>query len=223
VVKFIQIIKLKSLSVIVLSACFIVALFCAYYLMSSDGEKEKKPHTLRVGKHLFEIPRDYVWGYNRGKDGIAVGANMRALYPGFEPETRHNKDEFEKGGWANGRLILFSIDDTKATISTSDIIARYLREARETGSYRQEGDFYMYPVRDKKSELILTTLNGENDIYFYCNKDDSVPAPSCNTRVAFTSDMYIYLVFPKTLLPQWQTLSTDLRQLVDSFHIKQLN
>ncbi len=204
----------------VLSACFIVALFSAYYLVSTDGEKEKKPHTLRVGKHLFEIPRDYVWGYNRGKDGIAVGANMRALYPGFEPETRHNKDEFEKGGWANGRLILFSMRDINTTVPNSDIIARYLQEASKIGSHKKEGDFYNYPVRDKKKELVLISLEGKNNIYFYCGRKGAVPYPSCNTRFLLNKDIYIRISFPKTLLPRWRTLTTDLRQLITSFQVK---
>jgi len=173
-----------------------------------------------VNEHVFTIPTGYVLAYDRGENSTVIGANLHALYPGFEAKSKKNKHVFDQLGQGGGRLITFLIDDIKAINTFDKIIARYLKEAQEVGPYRQHGDFYIYPVMDKKKELILTTLNGDNNIYFYCSKDGAVPYPSCNTNFALNADIYIHLTFPKNLLPKWKALTTGLSQLVDSFQVK---
>jgi len=215
-----QRIKSKKLGSLALLACLVIAMFSACHPTSNDEKTGKKVFTLKVNEHVFTIPIGYVWAYDRGENGTVIGANLHALYPGFEPQTRQNKEEFDKGGWADGRLISFLVDDFRAIKPISKIIERYLGEAEEIGPYRKEGEFYIYPVMDKKRELLLSTLNGENNIYLYCMKDNAVPHPSCDTNFALNRDIYIHLTFSKKLLPHWKGLTNELKTLVNSFQAK---
>jgi len=141
----------------------------ACHPISTDERTGEKVVTLKVNEHYFKIPWGYVWAYDRGKNGTLIGANLHALYPGFEPKTRQNKEVFDQLGRGGGRLVTFLIKDLKTIKPISRIIARYLSEGKEVGPYRQDGDFYIYPARNNKKEFILTTLNGENNTYFYCS------------------------------------------------------
>ncbi len=199
-------------------ALLIVFLLSACHPVSTDEKTGKKVFTLQVNQYQFNIPKGYVWAYDRGKNGTIIGANLHALYPEFEPKTQKNNDVFEQIGRGGGRVITFLINGPNEGRSISEIIIKRLNENKEKNKDFKKGKFYIYPVRDEKKELMLLSPNGHDEVYFYCGKENSVPFPSCRVRFYFNEDIYISAVFSKTLLDQESEIIDGLETLINSFY-----
>ena len=200
---------------ILLFVMVIAALMVSCNLFFVDNNANKQPFKLKVAEQEFYIPRGYVWASDGSKNGYIVRPNLHTLYPHFEPKTSQNQDKFDQNGWADGQLISFLIKSYKQSKPISEVFELQLASATLPGKKNTESGLYFYNLPRKQE---LYALNDENNIFFVCS-DNSVPFPSCNTRIHFSDDIYIYAVFSKERLPEWKTVRQGLIDKITSFQL----
>lgn len=191
-----------------------------------NGCVYKSPHStsyiLNKNGVRFNIPAGYIWAKDWGKGRELSGASMYALYPGIEPKNKNNKHIFKQIGRGEGRKVLFYIKDSSkdASKTVEGSIARTLKHKRVKNTGQVYKGLDVYTAYSKTNEFLLGSWRSGEPVFFSCNKDGTVKYPSCNTNIMYSDNLMLHIVFSKTLLIEWETLLTDLREKVKGFQIE---
>ena len=193
----------------------IAALMVSCNLFFVDNNANKQPFKLKVAEQEFHIPKGYVWASDGSKNGYIVRPNLHTVYPHFEPKTSQNQDKFDQNGWADGQLISFLIKSYKQSKPIPEILKLRLATATLPGIKNAESGLFFHELPHKRE---LYALNDEDNVFFVC-LNDSFPYPSCNTRIHFSDDIYIYAVFSKERLTEWKAVRQGLIDKITSFQL----
>jgi len=200
---------------IIVGVCVALEKGCVYRSPHSTS------YVLNKNGVRFNIPAGYIWAKDWGKGKELSGASMHALYPGIEPKNKNNKHIFKEIGRGGGRKVLFYIKDSSkdASKTVEEGIARTLKNIRVKNMGQVYAGLDVYTSYSQTNEFLLGTWSGGEPVFFFCNKDGTVKYPSCDTNIMYRDNLMLHIVFSKTLLTEWETLLTDLREKVKEFQI----
>lgn len=199
---------------------FVIVLFFLLSVIYGCGESgSERVFILDVKGEKFKIPNGYIWAYDSIRDGEIRGANLHALYPGFEQKNKDNEHVFKQHGWSGGRLITFLIKDASRSKTINNIIEETLQNYRVKSTGKVLFGMRVFSFYTKQKEFLVGSWRNDEPVYFLCSKDGVVSFPSCSTRIKFSDKTMLFLTFPKSLLQEWEKLAGGLLKKVNEFRI----
>ncbi len=192
-------------------------------LSGCDSYRKERHYYLDAGGERYRIPYGYFWAFDSRKGVVIEGANLHALYPGFQQKTKLNAEIFDRPGFAGGRLITFVIKDKNKYHSIDDIVDTMIsgkkfkkKESLVAGltEYENPKDRYNYYVGRWK--------NGD-PAYFRCSKKTKLFIYSSCSAVIKNTDKTVLLVsFSRMRLSEWEGLCGGLVAKLAEFRHKNI-
>lgn len=187
---------------------------------------------LEIGDKVFAIPQNHIWSREDWKGGRALGVNLQALLPDFEPYTEATQKEFEKPGWHQkikmtlmARGVPGSLPASTGSMSRRENyttnVARGQAAREAPGPFGLDRQiFHPEPLGMRKGEEVYVTTSPDGRFYWAtCRPDGAVKSPSCHSSIEYSPHTYVRYSFSKSLLSDWQAIDEGVLGLIRQFEI----
>lgn len=198
-----------------------VLLLLVFILSGCDSYRQERYYLVDAGGERYRVPQGYFWAFDSRKGGVVKGANLHALYPGFQKKTKLNSEIFDRPGWAGGRLVSFIIKDKDKYHGVEKIIENMLSEKNLKRHDNLVAGLTEYETPTGRYNYYFGRWKNGAPVYFRCSRKTQLSIyPSCSTVINSTSKTVLSVSFSRARLGEWENLCGGLVAKLAEFRHK---